>query len=463
MAHSQYEITPPVSFADVQAVLVDSSPYLDALCTSARINQWARYKPFVSSVTGLPTEAQRQAAYYGLLPSLMKKQSGNFNELAWEVMTRREDTTVNMGGYWTYYKPYGGAGSPYRLQDFVDCVGLSSGYCHNSDVPVSISVDTGEGTGVTDHGNHELELALQTRTYITMRFLDIPVPHIPLWAFFQSAYNQLFSAPIRVRIGIYADSGSTPWYNRSTPVVAQTIERPALTAGGFTTFSVNVSFADSAFTSNTNKIYYVVVGFQRCNSGGYEIYTNGINNAYGMLPPFGQSAYANQVWPFLWKIRLANYFTRVIKFDFGNSTLGYATSSWFTYTAGYFTAQWRSGDLFLVCRISLSASIALTFVDQNGTSGGSGTKIQFAASCPIAHGETLYYASPANSSRQSVTTALVPTGSSSSFQTLYMWIDGNIRPSSTGYYTINIMARTYSGSSPSGDWVNATSLSIRIT
>ena len=181
-----------------------------------------------------------------------------------------------------------------------------------------------------------------------------------------------------------------------------------------------------------------------------------------MLPPYSETNNANQTWPFLWKVRLANYFTRTIKFEYGNNTLGYGTNNWFTYTMGYFSAHWISGDLFLVCKISLNAT-ALTFVNQNGTSGGSGTKIQFAATCPIAHRETLYYATPSNSSRQTLTTVAIPSGSESQFQTLYMWIDGNLRPSTAGYYSINIMSRTYTGSTPSGDWVNASSLSIRIT
>lgn len=462
MAHSNYGITAPVSFADVNSVLGTSHTDLGNLCKDSHINKWARYKPFSAPILGLPTESQRQDYYYGLLPPLMKKQSSFFNELAWDCMCGKRTVSINAGGLWDYVKPSGGVNSPYRLQDFVDVSGTTAGYEAQSIGSISVTPTTGSNVGCIDKGNHELELALQTRNYITFVFSELGYPHIPIWAFFQRAYNDTYTNPIRIRIGIFEDNGSTPWYERSATVVAQTIATPTLTANGMSALNVDVSFSDSKFSSNTNKIYYVVIGFQRCSSDGVSVDPNGIGSAYGLLPPYSETNDANQTWPFLWKVRLANYFTRTIKFEYGNNTLGYGTNSWFTYTMGYFSAHWISGDLFLVCKISLNAT-ALTFVNQNGTSGGSGTKIQFAATCPIAHGETLYYATPANSSRQTPTTVAIPTGSESQFQTLYMWIDGNVRPSTAGYYSINIMSRTYTGSTPSGDWVNASSLSIRIT
>lgn len=466
MAHTSYGITAPVSIADVQAVLVNSSTDLGTLCKASQINKWARYKPFSAPIIGLPTEAQRQDYYYGLLPPLMKKQSTFFNELAWDCMCGKKTASINAGGLWDYVKPSGGASSPYRLQDFVDVTGTTAGYEAMSVGSISITPSTGSSVGCIDKGNHELELALQTRNYITFLFSELGYPHIPIWSFFQRAYNDTYTNPIRIRIGIYEDSGSTPWYERSATVVTQTIATPTLTANGMSAINVNVSFSDSKFTSNTNKIYYVVIGFQRCSSDGSTVNLNGIGSAYGLLPPYSETNDTNQTWPFLWKVRLANYFTRTIKFEYGNNTLGWTVSGtnyWFTYTMGYFQGSWTSGtDLFVVCKLSLNAT-ALTFVNQNGTSGGSGAKIQFAATCPQAHGETLYYATPANSSRQTQTTVVIPTGSESQFQTLYMWINGNVRPSSAGYYSINIMSRTYTGSTPSGDWVNASSLSIRIT
>lgn len=462
MAYSNYRITAPVSFADVNSALGTSHTDLGNLCKDSHINKWARYKPFSAPILGLPTESQRQDYYYGLLPPLMKKQSSFFNELAWDCMCGKRTVSINAGGLWDYVKPSGGVNSPYRLQDFVDVSGTTAGYEAQSIGSISVTPATGSSVGCIDKGNHELELALQTRKYITFAFYELGYPHIPIWAFFQRAYNDTYTNPIRIRIGIFEDNGSTPWYERSATVVAQTIATPTLTANGMSALNVDVSFSDSKFSSNTNKIYYVVIGFQRCSSDGVSVDPNGLGSAYGLLPPYSETNNANQAWPFLWKVRLANYFTRTIKFEYGNNTLGYGTNSWFTYTMGYFSAHWISGDLFLVCKISLNAT-ALTFVNQNGTSGGSGTKIQFAATCPIAHGETLYYATPSNSSRQTPPTVAIPTGSESQFHTLYMWIDGNVRPSTAGYYSINIMSRTYTGSTPSGDWVNASSLSIRIT
>lgn len=450
MAYSNYRITAPVSFADVNNALGTRHTDLGNLCTDSHILEWARNKPFICTKVGLITDADRRAAQFGLAKPILSSGS-LFNKLASQCMFKTMSNTGNLKGYWEYRKPSGGASSPYRLHDF-------EGYNSMSTFPVGISI---RGSGLTDRGNHEYEMNYNTSPTVSFDFINIPQPHIPLWEFCQTAYNTSYTYPWRVRIDVFADDGSTPWYERSKTEIPSVIsDAIPFVANGFTNFWVNVTFP-SSLTQNTGKIYYLVIGFQRCDASGGNVSPSGLDNGNGFLPPYNPSN-SETSWPFLWKFHLVNYFSRHIKITYGNNTLGYATSSWFTYTAGYFQAGWNSGQLFFVCQISLD-STALTFVNQNGTSGGSGTKIQFAATCPIAHGETLYYAEPSNSSRGSETTVLIPTGSTSAYQTLYMWIDGNIRPSSAGYYTINIMSRTYTGSTPSGNWVNATSISIRIT
>ena len=122
-------------------------------------------------------------------------------------------------------------------------------------------------------------------------------------------------------------------------------------------------------------------------------------------------------------------------------------------------------NLFAVCTISRN-STALTFIGQNGSA--SGAKIQFAANCPAAHGETLYYATPSDSNRteSSTKTISIPAGNKTDTTTLYMWIDGNIRPTNVpsggGYYSFNIFYRTYTGGAWSS-WVTATTVTLHIT
>lgn len=447
MAYSNYTISAPVSFGDVNAALGTAHTDLGALCKDGNINPWARNKPFISTVLGVATDNDRRAAQFGMAKPILSSGQ-HFNKLASQCMFRTLSDTSNLKGYWEYRKPYGGSPSPYRLPDF-------NGYVHISNMPMMVTIS---GSGITSRGNHEYEMNFNTSPTFTLTFSQPATGHVPLWEFCQNAYNASLAKPWRVKIEVFSDNGSTAWYDRDTPEMSPVISDPIpFVANGFTNFSVDVTF-NSTMTANTGKIYYVVVGLQMCDVSGNPA-VSGMDNGYGFLPPYEKVDDTNQTWSFLWKIRLANYFGRDIKVNYGNKTLGYATSSWFTYTGGYFQADWSSGQLFLVCQISLN-SVPMTFVGESG--GGSGTRVQFAASCPTAHGETLYYATPANYSRQTLSTVSIGTGSSSSYQQLCMWIDGNIRPTSKGYYTINLMTRTYTGSSPSGTWVNATSLSIRL-
>ena len=45
MAHTTNKITAPVTLADIQAVIGNSSIYLGTLCAAGTVNKWAKYKP----------------------------------------------------------------------------------------------------------------------------------------------------------------------------------------------------------------------------------------------------------------------------------------------------------------------------------------------------------------------------------------------------------------------------------
>lgn len=109
-------ITPPVSIRDVKTALGVSTGDLGRLCTSVRINKWAKYKPVHSNKLIRLTEqdfkqqtvtlpgGRQVTTFYGLYLS-------GTNQLTEEL----HDVTYEYIG-----KPQGGENSPYRLLDFVD-------------------------------------------------------------------------------------------------------------------------------------------------------------------------------------------------------------------------------------------------------------------------------------------------------------------------------------------------------
>ena len=111
MANSGGYITKPVrQLADIKTVLGESVDGLGALCTSDKINMWAKWKPVRSSKKTELSDSDRAAVNYGF---------------SW---TRYATTTAFLNGVaslgqgvlaWTYNKPRGKSSSEYfRRLDF---------------------------------------------------------------------------------------------------------------------------------------------------------------------------------------------------------------------------------------------------------------------------------------------------------------------------------------------------------
>lgn len=125
-------IDAPVSTEKVKLVLSENSNDVGTLCSSGKINMWAKYKPVRVATPKALTEEQRAAASYGLdaQPVELQYPSGNNNASIFE--------NALSGTYgWSYAKPTGGAQSPYRLGDF-------KGYNHACSCPFYLeSVENG--------------------------------------------------------------------------------------------------------------------------------------------------------------------------------------------------------------------------------------------------------------------------------------------------------------------------------
>ena len=135
MGYSNGIVTAPVSIDDVKKALGVSSNDLGTLCKATQINKWAKYKPFKSTLLGVPSEENRRNARFGLnIPIL--KSGGLFNKLAWDCVCGVVNTSNNLGGLWEYVKPYGGSTAPYRLPDFVDTRNQTDGYRSAASIPM---------------------------------------------------------------------------------------------------------------------------------------------------------------------------------------------------------------------------------------------------------------------------------------------------------------------------------------
>lgn len=115
MSNSSGVISAPVSIADVQTVLGDTSTDLAALCTSVSINMWAKYKPIPDTAKFLNIKTDYQGTNYncGITYGKTTSRTG---------IRALYDQTNN--GY-SYEKP-----TVYRLADF-------NGYNHTARAPIT--------------------------------------------------------------------------------------------------------------------------------------------------------------------------------------------------------------------------------------------------------------------------------------------------------------------------------------
>lgn len=123
MSLSNNKITAPVSVDDVADCLgMNRSSTLADLCTSSKINVWAKYKPTVFPSPFPDDWYKAKDGNFGLNITVDNAKS-NWKDLVAEY------SKVNNGYITLYNKPIGGASSPYRLGDF-------RGYFHNANPEV---------------------------------------------------------------------------------------------------------------------------------------------------------------------------------------------------------------------------------------------------------------------------------------------------------------------------------------
>lgn len=123
MALSNNKITAPVSVDDLKNLFGEGSGDLATLCTSPKINIWAKYKPTVFPSPFPDDWYKAKDGNYGLNITVDNRVS------SWSALVAEYSKPNN--GYSNIYKrPSGGATSPYRLGDF-------RGYNHKAKPEIS--------------------------------------------------------------------------------------------------------------------------------------------------------------------------------------------------------------------------------------------------------------------------------------------------------------------------------------
>ena len=119
MSNSNGKITKPVKTQDVATVIGVTSSNVSTLCTSNKINKWAKYKPVKHPKYTELTEADRQSVHYGITQVPLFT-----NQLDMAKFMNDGSSSPLNGTYSEYWKyEYPGAKDPKRLGDY-------NGYLH---------------------------------------------------------------------------------------------------------------------------------------------------------------------------------------------------------------------------------------------------------------------------------------------------------------------------------------------
>jgi hypothetical protein len=138
-------ITAPVSIDDVKTVLGITSNDLAVLCSSPKINMWAKYKP-VPLNKNFHSDEWDQTNKKWRSDSIWWKGSDGHCGITITAVKAATYTAVaalynGSDNGWKYSHPSGGNSAPYRLDDFI-------GYVHTA--IASVSDFSGTKTGYTD-------------------------------------------------------------------------------------------------------------------------------------------------------------------------------------------------------------------------------------------------------------------------------------------------------------------------
>lgn len=177
MAYSNGMITAPVNQYDVQLALGISSPDWSDLCSSTRVNKWAKYKPIKWAKKETLTAQNLIDGNYGIkdIPTwtrlsyastfLFSDARGSLNDTYWPECDR-EKGALSLE-YWTHNRPDGGSAGAYRITDFAN-------YFHNAEEPIGPMTATSIVIGPT--GTLRVSFSIGALSDYTLKLSDLTWP-----------------------------------------------------------------------------------------------------------------------------------------------------------------------------------------------------------------------------------------------------------------------------------------------
>lgn len=128
MPYNNYVITAPISISDVSLALGDASKDLGTLCKSKKINMWSLKKPV--HILNCLFHARDAESKWWL--GTDRKCGIDITDARCTLYTELPQLyTSDMKNGWKYQPPYGGASSPFRIQDFENYWGAAEPPLHD--------------------------------------------------------------------------------------------------------------------------------------------------------------------------------------------------------------------------------------------------------------------------------------------------------------------------------------------
>lgn len=195
-------VTAPIGLYDVMVALGESKEDIGTLCTSDKINQWAKYKPYRINQPSDITDTQRKAINFGLImPTIYNTKAGLIAGLR------------NNGGSWGYNRPT--ALDWQRITDFV-------GYNHDAIPP--FGTIKSQNLMLSDGPVISAELPISGPDEIKLSEFEKPGEELSQWYF-----------------GVILDDGTRQWIATASRTFADGNARqvdfsgaPGLTVGEYT-------------------------------------------------------------------------------------------------------------------------------------------------------------------------------------------------------------------------------------
>lgn len=448
MSYASGRITAPVSIADVQQALSNSSADLATLCIAPNINMWARYKPQradgpFSLIHGTNTSGtrSRKGGNFGLQVPFCTLDI--MNDLAYKLVYL--DDYESEG--WQYLKPQGdrtpqgGVREFYRLSDFgripTDDTDpyysnhLLGGYNHQALLPFSALV---EAAGMTEHGsgyNKYYEINVQVVNQLVFTFRNSPGYDLHLQDFINVASPDAQGLAWRPVIQVFNDykpAGGTDWWLKSQPDYK--VGGDAITNSSSGSWSVVVNLNDSNFTPfvGRNEYFHLCVGVGMTNSD-CSIWKD--DNQSLFLLPYTKEQYDDLNLPFYFRFKLVSYMSRRImatQLQFLQSQTTWVVVNPVSST---FTINSNAGPTIrLTFTITKELTQSLEFLGQYGTVqdvSNSPLKVQAREMIAGEPSQTIHYLEPKTSSWQTPSSnPVVGTGQRTDTATLYATVTLNI-------------------------------------